>query len=136
MSHEIDKYLTLGFDGHLKKQIERKLFVATIAKYFGEQANVDAAVSKITSVDMSDLVIEFKSNLVLEQQDLILHIKNNELTKLAELAHRIAGAAQMFGFSLVSVSAIKLEKNINTGSSELISESAQSLLNEIDQVLW
>jgi len=136
MSHEIDKYLTLGFDGHLKKPIERKLFVATIAKYFGEQANVDAAVSKITSVDMSDLVIEFKSNLVLEQQDLILHIKNNELTKLAELAHRIAGAAQMFGFSLVSVSAIKLEKNINTGSSELISESAQSLLNEIDQVLW
>jgi signal transduction histidine kinase/CheY-like chemotaxis protein/HPt (histidine-containing phosphotransfer) domain-containing protein len=136
MSHEIDKYLTLGFDGHLKKPIERKLFVATIAKYYGEPSNEDAAVNKITSVDMSDLVIEFKSNLVLEQQDLILHIKNNELTKLAKLAHRIAGAAQMFGFSLVSVSAIKLEKNINTGSSELISESAQSLLNEIDQVLW
>ena len=85
---------------------------------------------------MTDLVIEFKSNLVLEQQDLILHIKNNELTKLAELAHRIAGASQMFGFSLVSVSAIKLEKHIKTGSSELISDSAQNLLNEIDQVLW
>ena len=136
MSHEIDKYLTLGFDGHLKKPIERKLFVATIAKYYGEKANVDAAVNNITSVAMSDLVLEFKSNLVLEQQDLILHIKNNELTKLAELAHRIAGAAQMFGFSLVSVSAIKLEKHIKTDSSELISESAQSLLNEIDHVLW
>ncbi|MFB1000394.1 MAG: ATP-binding protein, partial [Colwellia sp.] len=74
MSHEIDKYLTLGFDGHLKKPIERKLFVATIAKYYGEKANVDAAVNNITSVAMSDLVLEFKSNLVLEQQDLILHI--------------------------------------------------------------
>jgi len=136
MSHEVDKYLALGFDGHLKKPIERKLFIATIARYYGEQADVNAAENKITSVDMTDLVIEFKSNLALEQQDLILHIKNNELTKLAELAHRIAGAAQMFGFSLVSVSAIKLEKHIKTGSSQLISDSAQSLLNEIDQVLW
>ncbi|MFT5295330.1 MAG: signal transduction histidine kinase/DNA-binding response OmpR family regulator [Colwellia sp.] len=136
MSHEIDKYLALGFDGHLKKPIERKLFIATIAQYYGEQADVNSAVNQITSVDMTDLVIEFKSNLVLEQQDLILHIKNNELTKLAKLAHRIAGAAQMFGFTLVSVSAIKLEKHIKTGSSQLISDSAQSLLNEIDQVLW
>ena len=74
--------------------------------------------------------------IYLEQQDIILHIKNNELEKLAELAHRIAGAAQMFGFSLVSMSAIKLEKHIKTGSSQLISEAAQNLLNEIDQVLW
>jgi signal transduction histidine kinase/DNA-binding response OmpR family regulator/tetratricopeptide (TPR) repeat protein len=136
MSHEIDKYLALGFDGHLKKPIERKLFIATIAGYYGDKTNVSSAVNQITSVDMSDLVIEFKSNLVLEQQDLILHIKNNDLKKLTELAHRIAGAAQMFGFSLVSVSAIKLEKQIKMGASELISEAAQSLLNEIDQVLW
>jgi CheY-like chemotaxis protein len=136
MSHEVDKYLALGFDGHLKKPIERKLFIATIAKYFGEQMDESAAEQAISSVDMSDLVTEFKSNLVLEQQDIILHIKNNELEKLAELAHRIAGAAQMFGFSLVSVSAIKLEKHIKSGSSQLISEAAQNLLNEIDQVLW
>lgn len=136
MSHETDKYLALGFDGHLKKPIDRKLFIATIAKYYGEQVDNDAANHAITSVDMSDLVIEFKSNLALEQQDMILHIKNNELKKLAELAHRIAGAAQMFGFSLVSTSAIQLEKHIKNGSSELVNESAQNLLNEIDQVLW
>jgi len=136
MSHEVDNYLKLGFDGHLKKPIERTLFIDTIEKYYGKQADKLAAVNAIASVDMSDLVTEFKSNLVLEQQDLILHIKNNEMKKLAELAHRIAGAAQMFGFSLVSVSAIKLEKHIKTGSSQLISESAQNLLNEIDQVLW
>jgi len=136
MSHEVDNYLKLGFDGHLKKPIERTQFIDTIEKYYGKQVDKHVATNAIASVDMSDLVIEFKSNLVLEQQDLILHIKNNEMIKLAELAHRIAGAAQMFGFSLVSVSAIKLEKHIKTGSSELISESAQNLLNEIDQVLW
>jgi len=136
MSHEIEKYLALGFDGHLKKPIERKLFIATIAKYCCDNVDENKAQETIAAVDMSDLVIEFKSNLVLEQQDLILHIKNNELDKLARLAHRIAGAAQMFGFSLVSVSAIKLEKNISTGNSQKISDAAQSLLNDIDQVLW
>jgi signal transduction histidine kinase/CheY-like chemotaxis protein len=135
MSHEIEKYLDLGFDGHLKKPIERKLFIATIAKYCGG-IDENNAQETISSIDMSDLVVEFKSNLVLEQQDLIFHIKNNELDKLARLAHRIAGAAQMFGFSLVSVSAIKLEKSINTGNSQQISDAAQSLLNDIDHVLW
>ena len=136
MSHEIEKYLALGFDGHLKKPIERKLFIATIAKYCGDSVDENKAQETLAAVDMSELVIEFKSNLVLEQQDLILLIKNNELDKLARLAHRIAGAAQMFGFSLVSVSAIKLEKSINTGNSQQISDAAQSLLNDIDQVLW
>jgi len=136
MSHEIEKYLALGFDGHLKKPIERKLFIATIAKYCGDNIDESKAQETIAAVDMSELVVEFKSNLVLEQQDLILLIKNNELDKLARLAHRIAGAAQMFGFSLVSVSAIKLEKSINTGNSQQISDAAQSLLNDIDQVLW
>mgnify|MGYP000021996840 CR=1 FL=1 len=136
MSHEIEKYLDLGFDGHLKKPIERKLFIATIAKYCGDNVDENDAQETIAAVDMSDLVIEFKSNLVLEQQDLILHITNNELEKLARLAHRIAGAAQMFGFSLVSVSAIKLEKSISTGNSQQISDAAQCLLNDIDQVLW
>jgi len=136
MSHEADKYLTLGFDGYLKKPIERKEFIATIAQYYGKEIDGKIASNTISSVDMSDLVIEFKSNLALEQQDLILHINNNDLKKLAELAHRIAGAAQMFGFKLVSVSAIKLEKDIKSEASEVISESAQKLLNEIDQVLW
>ncbi len=136
MSHEADKYLALGFDGHLKKPIERKAFIATIAQYYGKETDEKVASSAISSVDMSDLVVEFKSNLALEQQDLILHIKNNDLKKLAELAHRIAGAAQMFGFRLVSASAIKLEQDIKLEVSEIINESAQNLLNEIDQVLW
>ena len=86
---------------------------------------------------MSDLVEEFKSNLVLEQQDLILHINNSEFEKLANLAHRIAGAGQMFGFAALSHCALELEKVIkNKGQSATINEYTQSLLNEIDQVLW
>ena len=85
---------------------------------------------------MSDLVEEFKSNLVLEQQDLVLHINNNDLEQLSRLSHRIAGAAQMFGFADLSKIALKLETVIKKHQINSINQQAQELLNEIDQVLW
>ena len=85
---------------------------------------------------MSDLVQAFKSNLVLEQQDLVLHINNNDFDKLGKLAHRIAGAAQMFGFADLSKFAIQLEAAIKKNQTTTINEHTQKLLNEIDQVLW
>jgi HPt (histidine-containing phosphotransfer) domain-containing protein len=85
---------------------------------------------------MSDLVQEFKSNLVLEQQDLILHINNDELEQLARLSHRIAGAAQMFGFANLSKYALQLEMAIKKNQTNIVNAHAQDLLNEIDQVLW
>jgi signal transduction histidine kinase/DNA-binding response OmpR family regulator len=140
MSHEVEQYLALGFNGHLKKPIERKRFIATIARYYGNNvkiANVEkVAEDQLENVELSDLVVQFKSNLVLEQQDLILHFKNNDLEKLAQLAHRIAGAGQMFGFNAVAECAMKLEVNIKASNQPLISQYLQSLLNEIDQVLW
>lgn len=136
MSHEVQEYLSIGFDGHLKKPIERQNFIATLNQYFGKNSselNVDNTFDKI---DMSDLIIQFKSNLVLEQQDILLHIKNDDLDKLAQLTHRIAGAAQMFGFALLSEKALKVELTIKSNKIDLLSDITQLLLNEIDQVLW
>lgn len=136
MSHEIVHYLSLGFDGHLSKPIERDIFITTVAKYFDGSITQEKATERFNSVDMTDLVEEFKSNLVLEQQDLILHINNQNLDKLSKLSHRIAGAAQMFGFAELSQYAIKLEAAIKHNNSIGIDEYTQKLLNEIDQVLW
>ena len=136
MAHEVEQYLSLGFDGHLKKPIERTLFIATIAKYYGAIDSIDETEKSLANIDMSDLVAQFKSNLVLEQQDLLLLLKNNDLEKLSQLAHRIAGAAQMFGFSLLSEKSIKLESIIKANEVEQVNDIAQRMLNEIDQVLW
>ena len=136
MSHEIVHYLSLGFDGHLSKPIERDVFITTVAKYYDGSITKEKANERFNSVDMTDLVEEFKSNLVLEQQDLILHINNQNLDKLSKLSHRIAGAAQMFGFAELSQYAIKLEAAIKHNNSIGIDEYTQKLLNEIDQVLW
>jgi DNA-binding NarL/FixJ family response regulator len=136
MSHEIAHYLSLGFNGHLSKPIERNIFIPTIAKYYGGSITQEKADESFNSVDMSDLVTEFKSNLVLEQQDLVLHINNHDNDKLSKLAHRIAGAAQMFGFANLSEYAINLEIAINHNDTASINNYTQKLLNEIDQVLW
>ena len=136
MSHEIEHYLSLGFNGHLSKPIERDVFIPTIAKYYEGDISQAQANDNFNSVEMSDLVQEFKSNLVLEQQDLILHINNNDLEKLARLSHRIAGAAQMFGFAELSKYALQLEMVIKKEQNQNISDYTQDLLNEIDQVLW
>lgn len=137
MSHEVEGYLAKGFDGHLKKPIERVQFISALNKVFSnDEKNIEQAQESLAQVDMSDLVIKFKSNLVLEQQDIILHIKNNELENLATISHRIAGAAQMFGFAPLSDKAIKLELAIKSGNAEALTELSQALLDEIEQVLW
>lgn len=136
MSHEVAHYLSLGFNGHLSKPIERKVFIATISKYFDGTMSQEGGIERFNKVDMSELVKEFKSNLVLEQQDLVLHINNEDFEKLAKLSHRIAGAAQMFGFAELSKYAIELESVIKRNETAIIHESTQKLLNEIDQVLW
>ena len=136
MSHEIAQYLALGFTGHLSKPIERTIFIPTIAKYYGDAISQEKAIESFNKVEMSDLVQEFKSNLVLEQQDLVLHINNNDFDKLAKLSHRIAGAAQMFGFADLSKFALALETAIKKQQSASINDLTQKLLNEIDHVLW
>jgi len=137
MSHEVERYLAEGFDGHLKKPIERAKFIAILSKVFEEEnVNSQQAVESLAKVDMSDLIVKFKSNLVLEQQDIILHIKNNELTHLSTISHRIAGAAQMFGFAKLSEKALKVELAIKSGKTDALTELSQAFLDEIEQVLW
>lgn len=136
MSHEIKHYLTLGFNGHLSKPIDRTIFITTIMKYYDTTMSHQTANEKFDQVGMSDLVLEFKSNLVLEQQDLVLHINQNDLQKLARLSHRIAGAAQMFGYAQLSKAALALEMAIKKDKTDDVNNLAQYLLNEIDQVLW
>lgn len=136
MSHEIAHYLSLGFNGHLSKPIERNIFIPTIAQYYDGSISQEQANENFSNVDLSDLVQKFKSNLVLEQQDLVLHINNEDFEQLAKLSHRIAGAAQMFGFAELSKYAMKLETAINNNQNSSIHHHTQELLNEIDQVLW
>jgi signal transduction histidine kinase/DNA-binding NarL/FixJ family response regulator len=156
MSHEVSQYLGLGFTGHLKKPIERKPFIAAIAKYFttkpldnsltysssmGDQQClninevVDKAEESLSQVDLSDLIAEFKSNLSNVKRDLVFY--NEDLKNIASLAHRLAGAAQMFGFVELNQAAqeleatIKKESMIDKANVLIIGELIHCLVDEI-----
>jgi len=158
MSHEVSQYLGLGFTGHLKKPIERKNFIAAIAKYFTADINcpthsssqltgkllinnelLDKAEEKLSTVDLKDLIAEFKANLSNDKREIIRYC-DNDIDKVASLAHRLAGAAQMFGFVELNQAAQELETIIKRESTTdepdhlLISELTHCLVDEINLV--
>lgn len=110
MSHEISQYLALGFTGHLKKPIEMNNFITIIAKYYknsvteplAPEDNIEgefASIKKsLVQVDMSDLTAEFIENLTQDKQALMLYNDERNFIALGKVAHRLSGAAQMFGF--------------------------------------
>lgn len=161
MSHEVSQYLAIGFTGHLKKPIERKKFIATIAKYFHTNTDlksssikkndsqeqvlvadklVNKAEKNFAQVDLSDLIAEFKINLRSDKEELLNFIESNELEKLAYLVHRLSGAAQMFGFSELNQAAkeleviIKEESVVENVDHVLISELTHCLVDEINVI--
>ena len=181
MSHEVRKYLDLGFTGHLKKPIERKNFIAAIAKHLSTNINTITSINyhsnnvkhgndnkEITSfvdpltnvgearimasnialkaeqslsqIDLSDLITEFKKNLNNDKRDIILVSDKGDIKKLSNLAHKLAGASQMFGFPELNQAAKELEQLIknelltDNPNHKIISEFTHCLIDEINVV--
>ena len=98
---------------------------------------IEVADRKLDKVDMSDLVFKFKSGLIQEQRQFILHEENGDLDELAKQAHSICGAAQLFGFAQLSNKAANLETSIKKNPNDLscIKSAFQDLLDEIKKIL-
>jgi signal transduction histidine kinase/DNA-binding response OmpR family regulator len=161
MAHEISEYIDIGFTGHLKKPIERKPFITTIAQYFPASNNEklidkpasnsldshqqhDVLIKKVEKslekVDFSDLIFEFKAGLAQDKDELINANNDRQLTKLVTFTHRLSGAAQMFGFSELNQAAkeleaiLKQELNSEQPDFNLISELTHCLVDEINLI--
>ena len=152
MSHEIAQYLALGFAGHLKKPIEREIFLATIAQHFSEvtcseinsseSKNSEVNSSEVndspaqvdTNLDISDLVQSFVINLSQDKHDLLRASNRHDNENLARTAHKISGAAKMFGFAELSQSATELERVIKKQKIDAIDDLTHCLVDEITWV--
>lgn len=132
MSHEISQYLALGFEGHLKKPIERDLFLSTIAKHYPEVIDLPGQVE--VDLDISDLVQSFVSHLSQDKRDLLHYNDSHDHENLAKAAHKLAGAAQMFGFAELSQSAMELERAVKKQKLDTIEDLTHCLLDEITLV--
>lgn len=135
MSHEIAQYLALGFNGHLKKPIERDKFLATIAQYYPEQKAAQAELSdNQNDFDITDLKHSFVSHLSQDESEITQLRQQEDDAGLARAAHKIAGAANMFGFVELSQSAAELERGIKSNHIDMVDDLAHCLLDEIHLV--
>jgi len=136
MSHEIEQYLSLGFDGHLKKPIERAFFIELIAQYCDAQNTINEAYQAMDMLDMTDLIVEFKNSLHKEKNLLIQAIKYNNINDIEQQAHSLAGAAQMFGFKALAQNAKQLESRLKSSDGiSIIGTCADGLLSELNIII-
>ncbi len=133
MKHERQQYLDMGFDGHLNKPIERKHFIETIAKYFPHDPSV--MEKELSKVDVSDLTMQFTESLVQEYQKIEKAKHDENLALLSDTVHKLAGAAQMFGYPNLSTYALNVEMSIKRNEIEQLEELSQQLLDEIKKVI-
>ena len=132
MSHEIAQYLAIGFAGHLKKPIEREVFLATISQYYPEIN--DSPVHIQSNADISDLIVSFVNHLSQDKQDVLQYSDTGDNESLVRTTHKIAGAAKMFGFAELSQSAFELECAIKKGDICIIDDLTHCLLDEISLI--
>jgi len=136
MSHEIEQYLSLGFDGHLKKPIERAFFIELIAQYCDAQNTINEAYQAMDMLDMTDLIVDFKNSLHKEKNLLIQAIKYNKIDDIEKQAHSLAGAAQMFGFKALAQNAKQLESRLKSSDGiSIIGTCADGLLSELNIII-
>jgi signal transduction histidine kinase/CheY-like chemotaxis protein len=131
MSHEISQYLAMGFDGHLKKPIEREAFLAAIEKYYPQRLVTQVEQENF---DVTDIRQSFIANLSQDKIDILQHRDNRDKERLARAAHKIAGAATMFGYPELSQCALELERGIKSSHLDAVEDLAHCLLDEINLV--
>ncbi len=139
MPNEVDEYFSLGFDGYIEKPIDRQLLISTIATFFN--ANDDDSMRRanaiLGNIDMSDLVSEFKTSLINELKHFNAEQEKQDVNALRTLAHRLSGAAYLFGFAVLSRKATQLETTIKDGKLSFIELEPQidELINEIRRII-
>mgnify|MGYP000047122735 CR=1 FL=1 len=155
MSHEIAHYLALGFAGHLKKPIERDVFLSTIAQHYfsvkkhpkqnrsvnnSEPDNTtnnepeSAVYSDVIDVDISGLTQSFVKSLSELKQDILYCSNHKDIDNLVKITHKISGAAQMFGFNELAQSATEVELATKNHKFTIVEDLTHCLLDEITLV--
>ncbi|MCI2285672.1 Hpt domain-containing protein [Colwellia sp. MSW7] len=87
------------------------------------------------NIDISDLTESFVQNLIQDKDDILQCCNNHDTECLSRVAHKISGAAQMFGFVELSQSAAELERAIKKQHVNIVNDLTDCLLDEINAIL-
>lgn len=78
-------------------------------------------------VDLQDLIPQFVENRKKDIASLEQLIENEDCVAIAQLAHKIKGAAAGYGFSELSELAAQLEKAVKNGDQSVLSDIVKKM---------
>ena len=78
-------------------------------------------------VDLQDLIPQFVENRKKDIASLEQLIENEDSVAIAQLAHKIKGAAAGYGFSELSELAAQLEKAVKNGDQSVLSDIVKKM---------
>ncbi|MEW6996742.1 response regulator [Colwelliaceae bacterium BS250] len=134
MAHEVKLYLKLGFTGHLQKPVVRQDFIKVMSHHFALNDAEPVLQQRVSNVDLSDLALDFKNSLTAESKSIQASLDNQDFEQLLQQAHRLGGAAGMFGFDKLGKLAIQLELSIKKQNKVDAVKLTQSLLAELSTI--
>ncbi|WP_440055902.1 ATP-binding protein [Pseudoalteromonas sp. T1lg65] len=132
MQHEIDRYMSLGFDDHLSKPIDRAVFSQKIARYLHIKVEQD--------IDLPDSEFqELKKQYIAGLQEQRVQVKNQSKYKdydsLARSIHAIKGTAAMFDCNEIHRLASEIDNELKSDNLERLEELLSKLLDAMDTTI-
>lgn len=121
MKHEVEHYLSVGFDGYLAKPIKRSQFITTIAKHL-QQSDPFMAENVRDDADQSefeDLKNSYLETLRFEVEQLLSYAEQQDYQQIARISHMIKGTAGNFGLTQATHLAGDIEKLARAGQVDL-----------------
>lgn len=132
MSHEIESYLTLGFDDYISKPIVRDRFIKLLAFYLNQTPTCEQE-ERIKDVPYDDLKNDFEVTLTAEINTITQLLTLNDYVSLSNAAHRLSGAAAMFGYADIAELSARVEKSVKDKQllqTQLLTEQLLMLLSQ------
>ncbi len=131
MTTEIEKYLAMGFTGHISKPIDRQVFISLVQHYFDSE---DTLNFDLDEHELNALKSQFIESLEQAVGDIKVALASGDWPSLGAQAHAIKGAAPMYGFSELGHIADQLELAVKQDKQAPLPQLSRQLIATINDI--
>jgi signal transduction histidine kinase/CheY-like chemotaxis protein/HPt (histidine-containing phosphotransfer) domain-containing protein len=131
MKADVELYMSLGFNAHIAKPINRENFIETITRYLNIEKPQDVSLE---GDEMDDIKAQYVVRLVKRVSDLRDCQAQNDWEEIGKHAHAIKGSAGMFGFDDLGTTGGQLELAVKNGVQEECESQLHQLLQMCDVI--
>jgi signal transduction histidine kinase/DNA-binding NarL/FixJ family response regulator len=131
MKQEVKQYLSVGFNAHLGKPIDRPSLIRVLDRYLNQH---QGELSELELYDQQEF-LQFQQRFIHSLHERLDELKQliiqGDMAELGNQAHAIRGSAASFEFTDIAELAMQLEKACSAGEPQFIS-LANKLVSQIE----